>query len=126
MIGVFLSANKKKRMLVFSELYEFNEQLVMNLKFVRKPIDKVAENFHLVPRLLSGEKMLDGKDGEFISDYIFSLGKSDPVSQIDYLNERKAALTKYREESASDYKKYSSMYIKIFFMIGVLTAILLA
>lgn len=126
MLGVFLSANKKKRMQVFSELYEFNEQLIMNLKFVRNPIDKVAENFSFIPKILAGERLLDGGDGEFISDYVFSLGKSDSVSQIDYLNERKSALSKYRDESAAAYKRYSSLYVKIFFMIGVLMAVLIA
>lgn len=126
MLGVFLSANKKRRMQVFSELYEFNEQLIMNLKFIRNPIDKLAENFTYMPKILKGEKVLDGRDGEFVSDYVFSLGKSDSVSQIDYLNERKSALSRYRDESAAEYKKYSSLYIKIFFMVGVLTAVLIA
>ena len=53
-LGVFLAANKKKRMTVFSELYEFNEKLLMNLKFQRAPINKVAEGFKFVPEILSG------------------------------------------------------------------------
>ena len=98
-------------MTVFSELYEFNEKLLMNLKFQRAPINKVAEGFKFVPEILSGKKFFDGKDAE---------------SQIDYLNARKATLAKCRDDSFSDYKRYSSLYVKIFFMVGVLMAVLLA
>ncbi len=126
LLGVFLSANKKKRMLVFSELYEFNEKLILNLKFDRNPIEKVAEGFKFIPDILQNKCVLDGADGETISDYIVNLGKSDALSQIDYLNGRKPALFKCKEESFTDYKKYSSLYVKIFFLIGVLAAILLA
>lgn len=125
-IGVLLSAKKKKRMQVFSELYEFNEQLLLNLKFSRQALDKIAQNFKLIPDILQGKILLDGRDGEVISEYVFNLGKSDALSQIDYLNERKAILAKFREESSDNYKKYSSLYIKIFFLLGVLMAVLLA
>ena len=125
-IGVFLSAGKKKRMQVYSEIYEFNEQLILNLKFARLPVDKVAEPYKYISGILKGETVLDGKDGEVISEYTVNLGKSDALSQIDYLNGRKASLGKLKEESFLNYKKYSSMYVKIFFMVGVLVAVLLA
>lgn len=125
-LGVFLSAGKKKRMSVFAEFYEFNEQLLINLKYNRHPIDKVAQPYKYVTEILNGKKVLDGTDGEFLKDYAVNLGKSDALSQIDYLNGRKVALTKYKDESFSDYKKYSSLYVKIFFMIGVLIAVMLA
>jgi len=113
-------------MQVFSELFEFNEQLIMNLKFSREPVGKIAEKYKFIPELLSGKKVLEGNCGEFISDYLYNLGKTDALSQIDYLNGKKPALAKYKEESFEDYKKYSSLYVKIAFMIGVLMAVLLA
>lgn len=125
-IGVFLSAKKKKRMQIFSELYEFNEQLLLNLKFSRQTMDKVAKNFKFVPEILQGTVFLEGSDGEIISEYVLNLGKSDALSQIDYLNERKVILLKAKDESAETYKKYSSLYVKIFFLLGVLMAVLLA
>lgn len=125
-LGVFLAANKKKRMQVFSELCEFNEQLIMNLKFNKNPLDKVAQGYKYIPTALKGEKLLDGKDGEVLSDYFVNLGKSDAMSQIDYLNGRKELLSRYRDESQSNYKRYSSLYVKIFFMLGVLMAVLMA
>lgn len=125
-IGVFLSTNKKKRMQVFGELYEFNDQLLLNLKFSRQPLNKIAEKYKFMPAILRGEQVLEGDDGGIISDYVTNLGKTDALSQIDYLNGRKAALEKCKNESAQEYKKYSSLYIKIFFMVGVLIAVLIA
>lgn len=125
-IGIFLSANKKKKMLVFSEMYEFNEQLILTLKFSRSSIDKIAEPFKYVPKVLSGELTFKGDCGEVLKSYIVNLGQTDALSQVDYLTEKKAVLKKYKDESFTDYKKYSSLYIKIFFLVGVMIAILLA
>lgn len=125
-IGATLSAGKKRRMLIFSELYEFNEQLLLNMKFSRQTLDKIAEKYKFIPQLLKGEKLLEGEDGEMLYDYFSSLGMTDALSQIDYLNGKRAVLSKLKEESGADYKKYSSLYVKIFFLIGVLAAVLLA
>jgi len=121
-----LSAGKKKKMQVYSELYEFNEQLIMNLKFNRNPVAKVAEPYKFIPAILQGKKVLGAPDDGIISDYVVNLGKSDAISQIDYLNGRKSALAKLRDDSAADYKRYSSLYVKIFFLAGVLMAVLMA
>ena len=125
-IGPLLSANKKKRMQIFSELYEFNEQLILTLKFTRSSIEKIAEPYKFVPELLDGKELISGDEGQFLKDYMRNLGKTDALSQVDYLNERKLLLKKYKDESYSDYKKYSSLYVKIFFLIGVMVAVLLA
>ena len=61
-----------------------------------------------------------------LSYYALYLVKSDAMSQIDYLNERREQLLKLKEQSQKDYKRYSSLYVKIFFMIGVLMAVLMA
>lgn len=113
-------------MLVFGELYEFNEQLLLNFKFSRQPLNKIAEKYKFVPDILKGDTVLEGDDGEIISDYAMNLGQTDALSQIDYLNGRKASLEKYKNDSAIEYKKYSSLYVKIFFLVGVLVAVLIA
>lgn len=126
LIGPFLSANKKKRMQIFAELYEFNEQLILTLKFTRASMERIAEPFKFVPDILEGKELLSGDEGQFLKDYVQNLGKTDALSQVDYLNERKLVLKKYKDESFADYKKYSSLYLKIFFLIGVMIAVLLA
>ena len=125
-IGVLLSADKKKRAQVFTELYEFNERMLINLKFGKARMSQIAADFRYIPDILAGKSVLNGSDGQFIADYIKNIGVSDSSSQIDYLNERKATIKKLMEESGENYKKYSSLYIKIALMTGILIAVLLA
>lgn len=125
-VGVLLSADKKKRAQVFSDLYEFNERMLINLKFGKLRISQIAAEFRYMPDIVVGKRVLNGSDGQFLSEYIKNIGVSDSSSQIDYLNERKSAIKKLMEESAENYKKYSSLYVKIALMIGILIAVLLA
>ncbi len=123
---MLLSTEKRKRAKIFEEMYEFNERLLLNMKYNRASLDVIAADYPNMQKLLEGEVPLDGSDGKFLLAYVNSLGSTDALSQIDYLNERKSAIKKYKEESAADSKKYSSLYVKIFFMVGVLIAVLLA
>lgn len=123
---MLLSADKKKRAQVFAELYEFNERMLINLKFGKLRISQIAAEFRYMPDIVVGKRVLNGSDGQFLSEYIKNIGVSDSSSQIDYLNERKSAIKKLMEESAENYKKYSSLYVKIALMIGILIAVLLA
>ena len=125
-IGVILSADKKKRAQVYTELYEFNEKMLINLKFGRMKISQIAAQFRYMPDIVVGKCVLGGDDGRFIDEYIKNIGISNSSSQIDYLNERRNAIRKNMEESQNNYKKYSSLYIKIALMIGILIAVLLA
>ena len=79
-----------------------------------------------MPDIVVGKRVLSGSDGQFLCEYIKNIGVSDSSSQIDYLNERKSGIKKLMEESAENYKKYSSLYVKIALMIGILIAVLLA
>ncbi len=123
---MLLSADKKKRAQVFSDLYEFNERMLINLKFGKLRISQIAAEFRYMPDIVVGKRVLSGSDGQFLCEYIKNIGVSDSSSQIDYLNERKSAIKKLMEESAENYKKYSSLYVKIALMIGILIAVLLA
>jgi len=126
LLGILFSNNKKKKMQLFCELYEFNEKLLLNLKFGKIPLSKIAQEYPIICKILQNELIIEGRDGEFVNNYFKNLGHTDAISQIDYLNERKIYLKKYKDDSLNDYKKYGSLYIKIFFMVGILIAVLLA
>lgn len=125
-LGVLLSAEKKKRAKVFDEFCEFNEKMLLNLKYGKSKVKEVYENYPYVRLVFAGKEVLKGEDGEFIAAYVRSIGTTDAQSQIDYLNERKIQLKKFRYESAANYKKYSSLYIKICLLGGILVAVMLA
>lgn len=125
LVGAMLSGDKKKKMKVFDELYEFNERLLLNIKFGKASPEKLAADFEYVPKILLGDSVLGGEEGAFIESYVQNIGVTDALSQIDYLTERKTYLKKYKDSSMAEYKKYGSLYVKIFFMIGILIAVLL-
>lgn len=126
MLGCVLAADKKKKTVVFNEIYEFNEQMLLNFKFDKNKLSDIVGKYKYVGDVLKGKEVLSGEEGEFLKSYAANLGKTDAASQIDYLNERKAELRKYKEKSAEEYKKYSSLYLKVCIMIGILIAVLLA
>ena len=124
-MGVLLSAEKKKKAAVISELYEYNELLLLNLKFGRDDMRTLAKKFRYMGDMIGGKPLLNGDDEEFIKSYVQNLGVTDAYSQIDYLSERKSYIKKHKDESFADYKKFSSLYVKIFLMLGILIAVLL-
>ena len=125
-IGYLLSIDKKKKAQVFAELYEFNEKLLLNLKYGKVRLDSMTAQYKYIQDILSGKDVLGGEDEEILKAYVSSIGTTDAQSQIDYLNQRETVLKKLRDDSADNYKKYSSLYIKVALMIGILIAVLIA
>ena len=112
-------------MKVFSQFYEFNEKLLLNLKYGKNKVSDVASQYDCVQAVLQGKSVLSGENQEFLQTYVSNIGCTDAFSQVDYLNERKQTLKKLKDESEADYKKYGSLYFKIALMVGILIAVLL-
>ncbi|MCM1437992.1 MAG: hypothetical protein NC131_02105 [Roseburia sp.] len=121
-----ISAEKKREMRVLEQFYEFNEKLILNLKFSRDKIETVADGFEHVKRIMRGDETIKGEHGDFLLSYLHDIGKTDAPTQIDYLNEKGQTLEKLKNESGEKYKKYGSLYFKLSLMAGVLIAVLLA
>ncbi len=126
LLGIILTNDKKKSMKVFAQFYEFNEKLLLNLKYGRNKVKEIAAEYEYVQTVLDGKSVLKGEDDDFLQNYISNIGCTDAYSQVDYLNERKQLLKKYKEDSENAYKKHGALYIKIAIMIGILVAVLLA
>ncbi|MGN0824222.1 MAG: hypothetical protein ACI4MB_04050 [Candidatus Coproplasma sp.] len=126
LLGVVLSGDKKKQYKTICEFYDFNENLILNIKYERKRFEEVANGYESVKRALNGEEVLNGEQGEFIKKYLEGIGTTDALSQIGYLTEMKETLSKYRNESEKNYKKYGSLYLKLCIACGILIAVLLA
>lgn len=125
-LGLAISAEKKREMNVFGQFYDFNEKLILNLKFNRDKIGTVADEFDLVKRVMNGDQLIKGGDGEFLKRYLSDIGKTDAPTQIEYLNEKGQTLEKLKKKSEENYKKYGSLYFKLSLMAGILIAVLLA
>lgn len=125
-LGLAISAEKRKKTKVIEEFCQFNEKLIINVKYGREKISKVAEEYGYVKKAMEGAEVLKGAEGDFLKSYVSGIGKSDPTTQIDYLNERGETLKQYRQKFENDYKKYGSMYFKLSLLAGLLIAVLLA
>lgn len=125
-MGIAAATEKKRRAKIFAEFYEFNEKLLLNLKYGREKVSKVVEEFESVRKVMDGNEVLKGEDGKFLKNYVSGIGETDAVTQVEYLNERKLALSEYKQKSQEDYKKHGSLYVKLALMAGLLVAVLLA
>lgn len=125
-MGVTLSTDKKKKYKTICEFYDFNESLILNIKYERKRFEEIAKGYKSVERALAGQEVLDGDEGIFIKKYLVGIGTTDAQSQIGYLTEMKETLAKYKGESEKKCKKYGSLYLKLCIACGILIAVLLA
>ena len=125
LFGIILAADKKKKMKIFAQFYEFNEKLLLNLKYGKSKVGEVASQYEYVQAAFNGNLAIKDERENFLKSYVSNIGSTDVYSQVDYLNERKETLKKYKDESESDYKKYGSLYFKIALMVGILLAVLL-
>lgn len=121
-----VSAEKKREMKIFAQFYDFNEKLILNLRYGKEKVGKVAEEFECVNKLMHGEEVVKGEEGDFLKNYLQGIGGSDALTQVEYLNEKKQTLRKFKEISEEKYKKYGSLYFKLSLMVGILIAVLLA
>lgn len=125
-LGLAISSEKKKEMKIFGQFYDFNEKLILNLKFNKDKVSVVAEQFEYVKKAMCGESVIKGEDGEFLTGYLNDIGRTDAPTQLVYLNEKGQSLLKLKQDSEEKYKKYGSLYFKLSLMAGILVAVLLA
>lgn len=126
MLGAVIGSYMKKQMQIMCEFYDFNEKLILNMKFGREKLFEICKEYPNVSLAYNGEAVISGERGAFIKKYLQGIGATDAYSQLDYLNEMKVTLLKYKNESQERYKKFAPMYFKLCLAGGILVAILLA
>lgn len=125
-MGLAISSEIKKEMKIYGQFYEFNEKLILNLKFSKEKVEVVAEPYEYVKKAMGGSTVIKSEDGEFLMSYIGDIGKTDAPTQLLYLNEKGQTLLSLKQKSEEKYKKYGSLYFKLSLMAGILVAVLLA
>ena len=125
-LGLAVSAEKRREKIIFTQFYDFNEKLILNLKYGREKVRVIAEEYEYVKKTFNGVEVLKGEHGEFLKAYVAGVGGSDALTQIDYLHEKKVNLQNFKQKSEENYKKYGSLYFKLSIMAGILIAVLLA
>ena len=69
-LGMAVSAEKKREMKVFAQFYDFNEKLIINLKYGKDKVGKIAEEFDYVQKVMRGGEVIKGEEGDFLKSYI--------------------------------------------------------
>lgn len=124
-IGSTLKNNLKYKSQIYCQLCDFNDKLILNLKYERKSIPQILKHFKELNDLIINEEY-DKKDDVILVDYFNCIGKTDSASQIDYLSTIGQELKREKELRLEKYNRYGPLYLKIFVMIGVLIAVLMA
>lgn len=125
LIGTFLGADIKKKSVLYVELADFNDKLIMNLKFARKSIKEIIAEFPNLSNYINSPSYIEDGDA-FLSDYFNALGTSDSASQVGYLTEKSMEIKKERDIWLEKRAKYVPLYLKISVMIGVLIVVIMA
>lgn len=138
-LGLLFSDQSKKRISICTQLLSFCDLLSMNLSYTVNPINKIIcktvnderyKNLDFITQDCIKEKSkilspLSFAENEEISQFLYSLGKSDIKSQLilidsfrEYINH---SLLIYREK----HKKNSKLFITFGFFGGVVISLLL-
>ena len=70
-------------------------------------------------------EFLNEDERKFVSDYFRMIGKSDASSQKTYLTAMRGEINEKKRESAEEYKKYFSLYMKLGFLAGLILVVLI-
>lgn len=149
-IGYGLSSYYRKRLKIFRDCHSFSNKLIVEINFaknnlkeiIKSSINSYSSDFKSVlngylnylnsdAKVLATEQLF--KKNNFLSDdekqtiFLFfkSLGRYDAENQILEIEHFKQKFESMCESAESENKKYSSLYIKLGLMFGILVAILL-
>ncbi len=125
-VGVLIANDKKLDNKIFEELDNFNDEMLISCKFDRISKNKLLSKYNLLFNFCNNKFKLSNKDyTEFIKNYFEFVGKSDFKSQVDFMSSKKLQIETFKNETKKEYKRYKDMYLKIFFLVGVVIAVLL-
>ena len=147
--GRFFSKKYRLRKRFFAEFTQFNERYVNEVSYYKRPIMEFAAKY---PCRGEFEKLLKGffdslrqksagnsvfssvlqeydflktEEKAFALDYFSMFGKGDSLSQKEYFSGVRKHLAEWKEESEKQSQRYSDLYIKLGFLLGLTLLILM-
>ena len=135
-----LTRKYRQRMQFYYNFDLFNERLVNEVSYTKIPLPAFLEKYTFSGefRQLLEEKrrsefreqefsveFLNEDERKFVSDYFRMIGKSDASSQKTYLTAMRGEINEKKRESAEEYKKYFSLYMKLGFLAGLVLVVLI-
>jgi stage III sporulation protein AB len=107
------------------------------MSYIRRPLPDVIARFggeHEFQKLLKEytekhtvlkRKFLSTEENDFLSEYFSFIGKSDYTAQRDYFSSVTTKIKTFAENGQKDSEKYTELYVKLGFLLGLAIVIFL-
>lgn len=138
LLGKCFSEKYKRKSEFFESLYYFNRDLSSNIsykkdslsvltkkKYASEDFNRVLNNafesdeFCELPRYLSNGEI------DFLREYFNSIGKNTTCGEVEYIEHADVIIKSYRDETKKFEVKYSPLYVKLGFSLGLTVFILM-
>ncbi len=137
-LGYFLSGKYRSAKKFYVAWEKFHQCFLAEAGYTRRPLGAVLDQFKsegVFGAFLSEyEKkhawegkidFLGKEDNDFLREYFSFLGKSDYAAQKKYFDSVTGKLAGRREQSDKDAARYTDLYVKLGFLLGLIVVILL-
>lgn len=135
--GYRLSLKFSERRKFFVDFYNFNEKLINEVSFSQKSLlslcdseDKSASDFGLlINKTIKGEEYtfptyLKNSDKLLFNEFGEAIGKSDKVSQLNFLSSKRKEISDIKDICYAEEKKYKKLYVKLGVLFGLIFLIM--
>lgn len=135
-LGYFFSERYRKRGKFFHRFSEFHAAYLSEIKYLKRPLGELLNglppsDFSDFMRMQMQQKQqpvgyLKPDEKEFLREYLSLLGRTDAISQTEYFSSVTAKLKSFETRAVEEGKKYTDLYIKLGFLLGLTVIIFLA
>lgn len=124
----------KKRFEFFNTLKNFNKEMLLTVNYTNYTVDDILKKydknfneviFNICNKIKINELQLTNDELNFVSDYLFLLGKSDRDFEIKNLTKFDCEIEKIYCDSKKEYNSKKQLYVKLGFFIGLVIMIVI-
>lgn len=137
-IGYFLSGKYRAAKKFYVDWEQFHQKFLTEAGYARRPLGEVIESFkdrgafgaflteYGKRHVWEGKIDFFGKeDNDFLREYFSFLGRTDFKAQKEYFDGVNKKLSSARERAEKDAVRYTDLYVKLGFLLGLIAVILL-
>jgi stage III sporulation protein AB len=107
------------------------------MSYIRRPLPDVIARFrgeaefdrllkeYTEKHTVGKRKFLSAEENDFLSEYFSFIGKSDYAGQRDYFTSVTPKIKNFTEKGQKDGEKYTDLYVKLGFLLGLAIVIFL-
>lgn len=130
-MGYFLSEKYRKRRSYFDALEKFHDRFLNELNYKKSPLPDIVAAFpatgefkktldeYTATHVFSPKKLLTEEENSFLGEYFSVIGKSDGAGQQEYFSSVSPKIKDYFSQSKENAKKYTDLYVRLGFLLGL-------